>query len=224
MRQMELDYYKGVLKCEITDRFHSRMPFEETELWYLLYNLLEAAYLMEPLRRKIGDLHPKNIVVNEKGRIKVVPSALFPASPDNYQQIVADRVSDVFLAPEELDEAMIDRGAYPAVNPCRAEVFNIGVTMLMAATLRDSYYLYDRKKMRYNGPKEAEFMEEVRNQYSPYFGDVLNALSPAFTAGSSNFRKDRISSSCLLSSLKKSLAALRFLGLGSKRALSTSPK
>ena len=111
MRQMELDYYKGVLKCEITDRFHSRMPFEETELWYLLYNLLEAAYLMEPLRRKIGDLHPKNIVVNEKGRIKVVPSALFPASPDNYQQIVADRVSDVFLAPEELDEAMIDRGA-----------------------------------------------------------------------------------------------------------------
>lgn len=40
------------------------MPFYETELWYLLYNILEAAFLMEPLGKRIGDVHPSNIVLN----------------------------------------------------------------------------------------------------------------------------------------------------------------
>lgn len=73
------------------------MPFDETELWYLLYNLLEAAFLLEPLSRRIGDIHPRNIVINEKGRIKIIPQALFPNSKTSYQKIIEDKASDVFL-------------------------------------------------------------------------------------------------------------------------------
>lgn len=81
---MKCEYYKYTLKNEISYRHHSRQAFEETELWYLLYNLLEAAFLLETICRRIGDVHPSNILINEKGRIKIIPSCLFPNSKTNY--------------------------------------------------------------------------------------------------------------------------------------------
>ena len=38
--QLEFEYYKFTLKSEIATRAHSHVPFYETELWYLLYNIL----------------------------------------------------------------------------------------------------------------------------------------------------------------------------------------
>jgi hypothetical protein len=64
------------------------MPFDETELWYLLYNILEAAFLLEPLGKRIGDIHPTNIVLNDKGRVKTVPVCLFPGAQNSYEKIV----------------------------------------------------------------------------------------------------------------------------------------
>jgi hypothetical protein len=63
----------------------------------LLYNLLEAAFLLEPICRRIGDIHPSNIVLNEKGRVKIIPQALFPNAKTSYRKIVEDKSSDVFL-------------------------------------------------------------------------------------------------------------------------------
>jgi serine/threonine protein kinase len=127
----------------------------------LLYNLLEASFLLEPLGRRIGDVHPSNIVLNEKGRLKIIPVGLLPNSKNGYQKIIEERISDVYLgtfsqyiAPEEIDEILIEKGIYPIVDSSKAEIFSIGLTLLMAASLLDSYYLYDRKVLKFNSSKK----------------------------------------------------------------------
>jgi hypothetical protein len=54
---------------------------------------------------------------------------------------------------------MIERGIYPSVDALKAEVFSIGATLLMAASLRDSYHLYDRKVLKFNSAKKQERMK-----------------------------------------------------------------
>lgn len=95
--QMEFEYYKFVLKSEITCRHHTFLFFEETELWYLLYNLLEAAYLLASTGRTLGDVHPMHILLNDKGRVKLIPRVLFPQAPSAFQRVVEDPLSDAFL-------------------------------------------------------------------------------------------------------------------------------
>lgn len=52
---------------------------------------------MEPLGKRIGDLHPANIVLNEKGRVKIVPSCLFPGAQNSYQKMVESQENDAYL-------------------------------------------------------------------------------------------------------------------------------
>jgi len=53
-----------------------------------MYNLIEAAFYAEQAGKKIGDVHPSNIVINEKGRTKIVPAFMTPSMIDNYDKIV----------------------------------------------------------------------------------------------------------------------------------------
>jgi hypothetical protein len=94
---MQCEFYKHVLKAEIVSRYHGKLLFDECELWYLLYNLLEAAFYLEPTGKKIGDVHPLNIVINEAGRAKIVPACMLPHSLNNYDKIVESKLADSFL-------------------------------------------------------------------------------------------------------------------------------
>jgi hypothetical protein len=78
-------------------RHHDKVLFSEAELWYLLYNLLEAAFYLEPANKKIGDVHPSNIVINEKGRSKIVPTCFLPQILSNYEKVIESSIADSFL-------------------------------------------------------------------------------------------------------------------------------
>ena len=54
---------------------------------------------------------------------------------------------------------MIEKGIYPKVNQCKAEVFCIGVTLLMSATLTDCYFLYARGNMTFSKDKKEDLMD-----------------------------------------------------------------
>lgn len=65
--QFTFDYYEFVLKTEIQNRYKLRKDFLETEVWYLLYNIVRAGNKFELLKKKIGNIHPRNILINESG-------------------------------------------------------------------------------------------------------------------------------------------------------------
>jgi hypothetical protein len=76
--QLTFDYYEFVLKTEIDNRSKLKKDFLETEIWYLLYNIVRAGQKFEHLRRKIGNVHPSNILINESGQIKIISTCSLP--------------------------------------------------------------------------------------------------------------------------------------------------
>jgi hypothetical protein len=62
--------------------------FDETELWYLLYNLVEAGTILEKYNKKIGDIHPNNCLLNEVGQMKVISTFSIPGEITNFEKIV----------------------------------------------------------------------------------------------------------------------------------------
>jgi len=41
-----------------------KKDFTETEIWYLLYNILRLSNKFEQMKRKIGNVHPGNVLIN----------------------------------------------------------------------------------------------------------------------------------------------------------------
>jgi hypothetical protein len=44
LTQLTFDYYEFVLKTEVVNRSNLKKDFLETEIWYLLYNIVRAGH------------------------------------------------------------------------------------------------------------------------------------------------------------------------------------
>jgi len=67
---------------------------------------------------------------------------------NNYDLLLEEQNNQnviVYLAPEEINNDLIQKGSYPShVDPCLAEVFSIGLTILSSGTLEDCDSVYRR--------------------------------------------------------------------------------
>lgn len=86
--QLTYDYYEFVLRTEVLNRFKLKKDFLETEVWYLLYNIVRAGSKFEHLKKKIGNVHPQNILINESGQIKIISTVSLPGEISNYDYIL----------------------------------------------------------------------------------------------------------------------------------------
>lgn len=147
--QLTFDYYEFVLRTEIENRAKLKKDFLQTEIWYLLYNIVRAGQKFEHLKRKIGNVHPSNILINESGQIKIISTCSLPGEQNNYDTLLETQNQDnifVFLAPEEINHDLMQKGTYPShVDPTLAEVFSIGLTILSSGTLEDCDTVYRSK-------------------------------------------------------------------------------
>lgn len=89
--------YLFLLQSEIQNRAEINKPFLETEMWYLLYNIVRAGKEYEKHDRKIGDVQPANIVINEDGQTKIISVDSWPGQETNFDKVVADRSHKAFL-------------------------------------------------------------------------------------------------------------------------------
>ena len=95
--QLLYEDYSFVLSVEIANRAQLGKPLLEEEMWYILYSLMRAGSLYEKTDKKIGDVQPANIVINEEGNIKVVSVDAWPSRLDNYDSVCTNRSKLVFL-------------------------------------------------------------------------------------------------------------------------------
>lgn len=77
-----------MLETEIQNRYKLKKDFLETEIWYLLYNMIRAGNKFELSKKKIGNVHPDNILINENGQIKIISTCSFPGELDNYEKLI----------------------------------------------------------------------------------------------------------------------------------------
>eukprot|EP00178_Gracilaria_changii_P006151 TRINITY_DN20533_c0_g1_i1.p1 TRINITY_DN20533_c0_g1~~TRINITY_DN20533_c0_g1_i1.p1 ORF type:complete len:100 (-),score=7.10 TRINITY_DN20533_c0_g1_i1:459-758(-) len=66
-------YFPHILSDLIKERQHEKKSFRESELWFALFALTAA--LVDIRRhgnnRKLGDINPQNVFVNDDGHIRV---------------------------------------------------------------------------------------------------------------------------------------------------------
>lgn len=86
-----------MLDNEIRNRERNDKPFLETEVWYLLYNMVRAAKEFERINEKVGDIRPANVVINEDGQVKLISTRTRPGELDNFGKAVESRDEEVYL-------------------------------------------------------------------------------------------------------------------------------
>lgn len=93
-----------MLNREIENRKKLDRYFNEPEMWYLLYNIVRAGNKFEKIGKKIGDVRPENVLINDEGQIKVISIASIPNELNNYQKAVEDKDAKVYLGKSFLNQ------------------------------------------------------------------------------------------------------------------------
>ncbi len=53
-------------------------------MWYLLYNIIRAGNKFQKIGKKVGDVNPHNVVINDDGQIKVISTCSIPNQQNNF--------------------------------------------------------------------------------------------------------------------------------------------
>ncbi len=67
------------------------MLYENEKVWYLLFQLCEAASIFHSKGMKIGDVRPRNIFLNNFERIKIGNRYSWPNETNNYEKCMFDK-------------------------------------------------------------------------------------------------------------------------------------
>lgn len=99
-RKIEYPPFDITLTEFIQDKFAKGEHFEESELWFVLYNLLEVGNRCNSFQKRIGDVRPENILLNKSREMKVLTYLSFPNDINNFME----KQPKNYFAPEELEE------------------------------------------------------------------------------------------------------------------------
>jgi DNA-binding helix-hairpin-helix protein with protein kinase domain len=79
----------------------NNQKFKEYEIWYLAYVLIETGAKFHAEGKRVGDIRPLNIFINEDKQIKVATQYTWPHELTNYQK-AKQNAEKTFLSPEEI--------------------------------------------------------------------------------------------------------------------------
>ena len=96
-------YFPFSLKSEIENRVGLEAPFEEKELQYLLFELLDLAKEFEKTGQKAGNIKPDNILINNEGEVSIITRHSYPGFVEAYASALYDKEPS-FLSPEEIKQ------------------------------------------------------------------------------------------------------------------------
>ncbi len=103
--------YPYTLAELIRQRQPDHRSFKESELWYVLYALAAAKHDIAGRVKKVGDIKPENVFVNEEGQAKIASQYSWPDElPSFTRALDLEKFAyNGLLAPEDLGE--LQRGA-----------------------------------------------------------------------------------------------------------------
>ena len=106
LTQIEYDNFPYVLIDEIRNRAYLQHKlFEESELWYLVYTLLAAGNDFHESGKKVGDIRPQNVFINEDGQVKVATHLTWPGEQNNYHKTFYEKET-TFLGTIQLSQPL----------------------------------------------------------------------------------------------------------------------
>ena len=91
-----------LLDMEIQNRRSQQKYYTEPDLWFMLYHMLDGVKEMEIRDIMVGDIRPKNILLNANGTIKMINRMSWPGEESGLTKVLNQTGDKCYLAPEEL--------------------------------------------------------------------------------------------------------------------------
>lgn len=139
--------------------------------------------------KKIGDLRPHNIFINEEGQLKIANLFSWPYEKTNFDKTAYEK-QRTYISPEEI--ALIEKGNLEnTTNKVVSESFSIGLTLLQSGLLFSADELYSQEGRAINIVKLNQRINEWLNLqfpnsentaiigYSPLLKNIVAALCQA---------------------------------------------
>ena len=164
---MGFEFYNRNLAKELHERKHIQDEgdylynttkfFSESEIWYLIDSLVDVVATLRDHDYHHGDIQPKNLLIDNEGKIKVLDNSLVNYGKTAYQKMLIDNKYEAALSPLLL-EGLKTRTQIPIHSKVKSDMFSIGISALCAATNTNVNHYYDWKQKRVNMayPEEVE--------------------------------------------------------------------
>lgn len=68
-------------------RLEKRTSYTEAELWHILVSVIAAQCYLKSRNYELSDIRPYNILINEEGKVKVLPRSSFSTGLNCYQEV-----------------------------------------------------------------------------------------------------------------------------------------
>jgi hypothetical protein len=143
---LEFEYFPFQLDLEINQRMSREHRFNEYEVWYVLFTLLEAVVDVEQTPAKVMDIRPRNVVLSPEGQVKLITKLTYPGFQNAMIKVFSKKDS-CFLSPEEM-KALQEGNIAPKLLFPTAELFAVGMTIFEACALRRCDGVYDLDNLR----------------------------------------------------------------------------
>jgi hypothetical protein len=120
----------------------------------LLYSLVSSAKDFNSIDKKVGDIRPYNIFINEEGQIKIANIFSWPYEKTNFEKTAFEKQL-TYLSPEEM--RLISKGNHENTsNKVLSESFSIGLTLLQSGLLFNVKELYSVEHYSFDWNKLAQ--------------------------------------------------------------------
>ena len=155
-----------------TNRLESDTTLSESHSWYILKSLISVSNYMYKSGLAVGDVFPGNVLIDNDGEVKLLNFYMtggFRSSLENTHQNSSYRTT---YPPEYLRKLKILDWSVEDVDPIKADVFSIGMTLLCATSNEyvDTFYdwstysiSFERVVKKINKLKEKEFGSDFTN-------------------------------------------------------------
>lgn len=116
--------------------------YSETEIWYIIEMLVNVMAAMKASGNSLGDIQPKNLMVDSNGFIKIADNTLINYGETGYLRRLTTSKYKAALSPK-----LMTALPYNEVNPIhdedKSDMFSMGITALCAAHLKDIDFFYN---------------------------------------------------------------------------------
>lgn len=169
-----VEYMERDLAKEILEKIASKSIYPETELEFLMENMICG---LESLRKQSSphrDIRPCNILISSFGLYKYVDPYLMNLNTENPIRTKSN-IKGKFVAPEELD-AIKNGKDLSKLDPYLNDVFSMGMTLLEAATLKPSRDLYNYSSLSINVSMLQERLMSLKEKYSTFIYSAIKDM------------------------------------------------
>lgn len=112
--------------------------YEESELWHIIASVIAALAFMASHGLTHGDIRPKSLLLNEEGKVKIIPSPIADGAKgiNNYMQALMGMDKAKYLSPQLL--LQLDKQNHnPQHDVAKSDAFSLGLIVLEAALLQE---------------------------------------------------------------------------------------